>query len=51
MGIFKRRARHITSQMKFFGGSRFKKAVANSQWKFANRQARTYGKNGLFGMN
>jgi hypothetical protein len=48
---FHRRSRHVTSQMKFFSGSRGKAALENQRWSFANKQAKRYGSNGLFGIN
>lgn len=46
-----RRSRHIKSQMKFWGGPRGRKSLEDNRWSFANKQAKRYGKNGLFGMN
>jgi len=48
---FSRRSRHRKSQMKFWSGKRGKSFLENNQWSFANRQAKRYGGNGLFGMN
>lgn len=33
--IFRRRNRHIHSQMKFFSGIKFKKKWENAKWKYA----------------
>jgi len=39
-----RRSRHIKSQMKFFGGSRFKKKVESDMWRMATRPRDGWGK-------
>lgn len=48
---FLRRSRHIKSQMKFWSGPKGRSKLENNSWSFANRQAKKYGSNGLFGIN
>jgi len=40
----KRRKRHIISQMKFFGGERFKRQTAENEWKLATKPRDGWGK-------
>lgn len=47
----KRRSRHLKSQMKFWGGSKGKARLENNNWSFANKQAKKYRANGMFGLN
>lgn len=46
-----RRSRHRSAQMKFWSGPRGKKKLESNNWTFANKQAKKYRGNGLFGIN
>jgi len=44
-------SRHRRAKMKFWSGPKGKAFLENNRWSFANKQARKYRGNSLFGLN